>query len=101
MRSGGSAGATPVRCGNMIARTRGSVLVPGASRGIGRGIALAFAADGDRVAIHHRDSPDLTEELRGELPGDGHVVVSGDAADPAAVWAFVTAAAEAMDGLDV
>ena len=59
-----------------------AVLVTGASRGIGRAAALAFAAAGDRVAVHHRDSPDLAEELLGELPGEGHVTVSGDISDP-------------------
>ncbi|HEY0698748.1 MAG TPA: SDR family NAD(P)-dependent oxidoreductase, partial [Micromonospora sp.] len=33
-----------------------AVLVTGASRGIGRAVARAFADSGDRVAIHHRDS---------------------------------------------
>jgi 3-oxoacyl-[acyl-carrier protein] reductase len=78
-----------------------SVLVTGGSRGIGRAIVRAFAADGDRVAIHHRVSADLAEALRAELPGDGHTVVSGDVADPEAVRRFVDAAAEALGGLDV
>jgi 3-oxoacyl-[acyl-carrier protein] reductase len=78
-----------------------SVLVTGGSRGIGRAIVRAFAADGDRVAIHHRVSADLAEALRAELPGDGHTVVSGDVADPQAVRRFVDAAAEALGGLDV
>jgi 3-oxoacyl-[acyl-carrier protein] reductase len=78
-----------------------SVLVTGGSRGIGAAIVRAFAADGDRVAIHHRDSADLAEALRANLPGDGHVVVTGDVADPAAVQRFVDQAAEALGGLDV
>ena len=78
-----------------------SVLVTGGSRGIGRAVVRAFAAAGDRVAIHHRSSADLAEKLRAELPGSGHVVVSGDVADPAAVRRFVDAAAQALGGLDV
>src|SRR5687768_15904148 len=77
------------------------VLVTGGSRGIGRATVTAFARTGDRVAIHHRDSADLAEELRAGLPGDGHVVVSGDLADPDAVKAFVDAAADRLGGLDV
>jgi 3-oxoacyl-[acyl-carrier protein] reductase len=78
-----------------------SVLVTGASRGVGRAVATAFAALGDRVAIHHRDSAALAESLRAELPGDEHVVVQADLAQPAAVEAMVNAAATALGGLDV
>jgi len=49
-----------------------AVLVIGASRGIGRAAALAFAARGDRVAVHHRDSADLAAEVATGLLGDGH-----------------------------
>ncbi len=73
----------------------------GASRGVGRATALAFAERGDRVAIHHRDSADLAEALRKSLPGDGHVVVRADLADPAAVRSMVDAAAASLGGLDV
>ncbi|MFD2767850.1 SDR family NAD(P)-dependent oxidoreductase [Micromonospora eburnea] len=78
-----------------------AVLVTGASRGIGRAVAQAFAAGGDRVAIHHRDSAEPAEKLRAELPGDGHVVVRADLTDPDAVRAMVDAAAERLGGLDV
>lgn len=78
-----------------------SVLVTGGSRGIGAAIVRAFAADGDRVAIHHRTSADLAESLRAELPGEGHVVVDGDVADAGAVSRFVDQAAKALGGLDV
>ena len=77
------------------------MLVTGASRGIGRAVAVAFGASGDRVAIHHRDSAELAESLRASLPGDGHVVVRADLADPAGVQAMVEAAASALGGIDV
>ncbi|GGM60394.1 SDR family NAD(P)-dependent oxidoreductase [Dactylosporangium sucinum] len=80
------------------------VLVTGASRGIGEAIARAFAAHGDRVALHHRNSPGLAEQVLAELPvseSGGHAIVSGDLADPASVRAFVDAAAAALGGLDV
>jgi NAD(P)-dependent dehydrogenase (short-subunit alcohol dehydrogenase family) len=78
-----------------------AVLVTGASRGVGRAVAVAFAAAGDRVAVHHRDSATLAVETVGLLSGDGHVVVQGDLADPDAVARFVTDAATGLGGLDV
>ncbi|GAA1017664.1 3-ketoacyl-ACP reductase [Acrocarpospora pleiomorpha] len=76
-------------------------MVTGASRGIGRAIATAFAAEGDRVAIHHRNSPELAERLRAELPGEGHAVVRADLDDPDAVRRMIDSAAEALGGIDV
>jgi 3-oxoacyl-[acyl-carrier protein] reductase len=78
-----------------------AVLVTGASRGIGRAVAAAFARHGDRVAVHHRDSPDLAEDLLATLPGTGHTVVRADLTDPAAVRTMVDAAATTLGGLDV
>lgn len=78
-----------------------AVLVTGASRGVGRAVAVAFAAAGDRVAVHHRDSPDRAAETLSLMAGTGHVVVAGDLADPAAVERFVDEAAEGLGGLDV
>jgi 3-oxoacyl-[acyl-carrier protein] reductase len=78
-----------------------AVLVTGASRGIGRATARAFAAQGDRVAIHYRESVGPAEELRAALPGKDHLTVPADLADPAAVRAMVDRAAEALGGLDV
>ena len=77
--------------------TNRAILITGASRGIGRATAEAFAALGDRVAVHHRDSAALAEKVRASLPGDGHVVVQADLADPAAVRAMVDAAAQALE----
>ena len=97
----GPVSARPPGPGMMAGMTGRAVLVTGASRGIGRAVALAFAAGGDRVAVHHRASPELAERVAAELPGDGHTVVQADLADPAAVQAAVDGAAEALGGLDV
>ncbi len=78
-----------------------AVLVTGASRGIGRAVATAFAELGDRVAVHHRDSPALASGLLDELPGEGHAVVQADLADPEAVRRVVDEAATALGGIDV
>jgi 3-oxoacyl-[acyl-carrier protein] reductase len=76
-------------------------LVTGASRGIGRAIAEAFAKAGDRVAVHHRDSAGLAAKVLASLPGTGHAVVQADLADPEAVRRMVDEARDALGGLDV
>lgn len=81
--------------------THRAVLVTGASRGIGRAVAEAFAAAGDRVAVHHRRSPGLAAEVLASLPGDGHVSVQADLADANAIRQMVDAAADHLGGLDV
>ncbi|MDQ2811248.1 MAG: SDR family oxidoreductase [Actinomycetota bacterium] len=81
--------------------TKRAVLVTGASRGIGRAVAQAFAELGDRVAVHHRDSAGLAEQVRAGLPGGGHTVVQADLADAEAVRRMVDAAAADLGGLDV
>ncbi len=78
-----------------------AILVTGASRGIGRAIAEAFAGAGDRVAVHYRDSAGLAGQVLAALPGAGHALVQADLADPEAVRRMVDAAGEALGGLDV
>jgi 3-oxoacyl-[acyl-carrier protein] reductase len=78
-----------------------AVLVTGASRGIGRAVAVAFAAAGDRVVVHHRSSPGLAEATVAALAGTGHAAVRGDLADPDAVRSLVDEAATALGGIDV
>jgi len=58
-------------------------LVTGATRGIGRAIALALAGEGARVAVAARSADDV-EALARELGGSGHVFDSSDldAIDP-------------------
>jgi 3-oxoacyl-[acyl-carrier protein] reductase len=78
-----------------------AVLVTGASRGIGRAVAQAFASQGDRVGVHHRGSPELAREVLAGLPGEGHTVVRADLADAAAVKQMVDQAVADLGGLDV
>ncbi len=78
-----------------------AVLVTGASRGIGRAVARAFADLGDRVAVHHRGSPERAGQVLAALPGDGHAVVQADLADAEAVRRMVDQAHGALGGLDV
>jgi 3-oxoacyl-[acyl-carrier protein] reductase len=77
------------------------VLVTGASRGIGRAVATAFAALGDRVAVHHRDSARLADETLHGLDGVGHLVVQAELSDPDAVRRMVDDAITGLGHIDV
>jgi NAD(P)-dependent dehydrogenase (short-subunit alcohol dehydrogenase family) len=78
-----------------------AVLVTGGSRGIGRAIAEAFAARGDRVAVGYRDPAVRVDELLAGLAGGGHTAVRADLADADEVRRAVDQACEALGGLDV
>ncbi|MEU4080237.1 3-oxoacyl-ACP reductase [Streptomyces venezuelae] len=77
------------------------VLVSGASRGLGRAVAQAFAANGDRVAVHFGSRADEARTTLESLAGTGHTLVGGDLADPAGAVTVVDTAAEALGGIDV
>lgn len=77
------------------------VLVTGASRGIGRAIALAFAEEGAQVAVHYRKNRQAAEETLGALPGGGHISIAADVADPDACESLVAHTTERLGGLDV
>jgi NAD(P)-dependent dehydrogenase (short-subunit alcohol dehydrogenase family) len=77
------------------------VLVTGASRGIGRAVASAFAGLGDRVAVHYGSNLPDAEATLTALPGDGHVLIQGDLADPVAAQRVADTAEEILGGVDV
>jgi NAD(P)-dependent dehydrogenase (short-subunit alcohol dehydrogenase family) len=78
------------------------VVVAGGSRGIGRSIALAFAAEGADVAICARSAQGL-EAAEIELKRHGGTVFSMpcDLGEASAAATFVTGAASALDGIDI
>ena len=55
-----------------------TVLVTGASRGIGRAIAKRLAAEGARVGVHYARNAEAAEMLAQSLPGSGHVCLEAD-----------------------
>jgi NAD(P)-dependent dehydrogenase (short-subunit alcohol dehydrogenase family) len=78
------------------------VVVAGASRGIGRSIALAFAENGAHVSICARGAQAL-EATRKEVAAFGHKAHAAvcDLADEAAIARYVPEAAAALGGIDV
>jgi 3-oxoacyl-[acyl-carrier protein] reductase len=78
-----------------------AVLVTGASRGIGAAIAAAFAARGERVAVHYGQSREAAERVLAGLPGEGHLMVRADLGDAEEVRRAVDEAATGLEGLDV
>jgi 3-oxoacyl-[acyl-carrier protein] reductase len=78
------------------------VAVAGGSKGIGRGIALAFAQAGASVSICARGA-DALESARHELQALGGTVHAAhcDLADAQAIAEYINAAASALGGLDV
>jgi NAD(P)-dependent dehydrogenase (short-subunit alcohol dehydrogenase family) len=86
-------------------RLRGKrALVTGAgSRGMGRAIAEAMAAEGADVAVHYHGDGALAAELAGRLRGAGRraVVLEADLGDPAAARALVHRAVAELGGLEI
>ncbi|HSM08094.1 MAG TPA: SDR family oxidoreductase [Gemmatimonadota bacterium] len=78
-----------------------SVLVTGASRGIGRSTAELMAEQGARVAVHYANNRGAAEEVLAELPGDGHFTVAADLGDPDALEPLVDSVYERFGRLDV
>ncbi len=76
------------------------VLISGASRGIGRAIAVAFAARGASVALLYRDRA-AAEQTLAEMAGDGHTLLEADIRDPQQVAEAVDKAVAELAGLDV
>jgi 3-oxoacyl-[acyl-carrier protein] reductase len=77
-----------------------TAVVTGGSRGIGLAIASALAEAGARVAVLGRNGA-RAEEAAATLPGEGHLGLACDVADPAAAQSAVAAVEAAFGGVDV
>jgi len=74
--------------------------VTGASRGIGRVIALQLAQRGVRVALHYRNNREAAAASLASLPGTGHASFDADLSDPkeaSLLWQRVTDSLGAID----
>jgi 3-oxoacyl-[acyl-carrier protein] reductase len=79
-------------------------LVTGASRGLGRAMALAFAQQGADVVVNYRESAAAADEVVGEITAMGRraIAVQGSTADGReACEAIVKAALDAFGKVDI
>ncbi|KST67843.1 SDR family NAD(P)-dependent oxidoreductase [Mastigocoleus testarum] len=78
-----------------------TVLITGASGGIGKATAVAFARSGAKVAIHYHQQQIKAEQLRNSLAGTGHITVGADIADAKAVEEMVSLAIAQLGQIDI
>lgn len=79
-------------------------LVTGASAGIGRAIAYAYAQEGADVAIHYHSSAAAAEELKAQVEkefGTKAICIKADLADDEAVTNMVATTMQELGGVDI
>ena len=78
-------------------------LVTGASRGIGRSIALALAEEGAAVAINYAGNIKAAEAVQAEIVGNGGraVIVKADVSDAEAVEAMIETVINEYGTIDI
>ena len=78
-------------------------LVTGASRGIGRAVALALAAEGADVAVNYAGSEKAAQEVAEEIRAMGRraLVVQADVSDADAVQQMVAAVVKEFGRIDI
>ncbi len=86
----------------MTGLTGKTVLVTGASSGIGAAVAVRFAQEGARVAINHRSPAELDDarNVLAQIGGRG-VLVQGDITREAEVQAMIATAVAEFGRLDI
>ena len=79
-----------------------TVLITGASSGLGRGLATALSHAGNRLVVTARRQG-LLDELAAEVVANGSecIVAAADATDPTACRAVIDSAVEAFGSIDV
>jgi 3-oxoacyl-[acyl-carrier protein] reductase len=78
-------------------------LVTGGSRGIGRAICLALAAEGAAVGVNYRSGKELAEEVVAEIVGGGGqaVAIAGDVSEFAEAESTVQQTVTELGGLHI
>ncbi|MCP4765862.1 MAG: SDR family oxidoreductase [Gammaproteobacteria bacterium] len=78
-----------------------SILITGASGGIGRAAAIECASRGARIGVHYNGNRERAEATLAALDGEGHSLFQCDITDPQAVAALIEDAEQTFGGLDV
>ena len=78
-----------------------TVLVTGASRGIGAAIAQYFSQQGDRIAVHYSANEKLAQQVLDSLSGNGHIKIRADLRNADAVKSMVDQVANVFGQIDV
>lgn len=84
-----------------------SVLITGASSGIGRGVAVRFAEEGCNVSINHRSAMELEDanitlaDVKKTSPHSNAILVQGDIAHEAQVLQMFSRVTEQFGRLDI
>ncbi len=81
--------------------SRVSILITGASGGIGRAAAIECANRGAAVGVHYHHNRDRAEATLAALEGDGHRLYQCDIVNPEVVAQMIDQADQEFDGLDV
>ncbi|MCZ6722446.1 MAG: SDR family NAD(P)-dependent oxidoreductase [Gammaproteobacteria bacterium] len=81
--------------------SRVSILITGASGGIGRAAAIECANRGAAIGIHYHNDRNRAEATLAALAGEGHRLYQCDITDPQAAEQLIDAADQEFDGLGV
>jgi NAD(P)-dependent dehydrogenase (short-subunit alcohol dehydrogenase family) len=78
-----------------------TVLVTGASRGIGRAVAVAFAERGATVGINYHTNESAANQALELLPGKGHAIFRANISEPEEVESLIRGFIERYVRLDI
>lgn len=78
-----------------------NAIITGSSRGIGRAIAVAFAAAGAQVCVHYCNEAGEADKTLAMLSGGGHALVQANIGNPADCQRLFDEALVAFDKIDI
>lgn len=76
-------------------------LVTGASRGIGRAIAIDLANAGAVIGVHYNTNEQAANETLNKLAGNSHFIIKGDMADPNSINNILDYCVEKHQRIDI